>query len=59
MGRGCKECGKEKISAKLSTSFQKAKKIFEDYGFILISQFDTVRYTEKVKVVCKKHPDVI
>ena len=59
MGKGCKECGKEKISAKLSIPFQKAKKIFEDCGFVLISQFDTVHYTEKVKVVCEKHPDVI
>lgn len=59
MGKGCKECGKEKTSIKLSTSFQEAKKIFEDCGFVLISQFDTVHYTEKVKVVCEKHPDVI
>lgn len=59
LGKGCRFCGNEKISEKLSTSIQEMIKRFKEKDFQVVNYPSIITYTTKIQVKCNKHPEII
>jgi very-short-patch-repair endonuclease len=57
-GHGCRYCGYEKMVSKQKLNYKFVKKEFEKAGYLLISTEYTSN-SDKLKYICKKHPDEI
>lgn len=59
LGKGCRFCGNEKISKKLSTSIQEMTKRFKEKGFQVVNYPSIITYTTKIQVRCNKHLEIV
>lgn len=60
-GRGCKECGKEKIGSKHRFSLDEVEELFASFGYEIfdIENLDYKNTSQRIRVICPNHKDNI